>query len=239
MRNYITYAGINLATSYGVYISGSGVFNAPGRALEKIVIPGRNGEFINKVSRLENIIVTYPAFIVREFQSNLAGLRAFLLSDTVGYKNLYDTYNPGYYRRACFSGPLNVEPTALLNAGSFELAFDCMPQLWLVSGDTNVELTASDTITNPTRFDAKPLIYIYGTGKVKIRDTEINVNSSMPNAYVVIDCDTGLIWNSAGNMGKYVSFSTLDLPVLKSGNNAITLYTGINKVEIKPRWWTL
>lgn len=239
MRNTITFAGINLST-FGVYISGSGVFNAPARAVEKITVPGRNGEFANKNSKLSNIIITYPAFIVHNFKSNIAALRDFLLSDAYyNYQTLYDTYNTGEFRRALFAGPLDIEPTALLNAGSFELSFDCLPQRWLTTGETVQTFMADGAIVNPTRFDAKPLIRIYGKGQVKIRDTVIEVSANSPYASIDIDCDTGMIMGGATNAARYVTVSGLDLPVLKYGSNAIALYTGITKVEITPRWWTV
>ena len=238
MRNTVTYAGINLST-YGVYISGSGVFNAPARAVEKFVVPGRDGEYANKISKLQNITVTYPAFIVRNFQTNLADLRAWLLSDTFGYKTLSDTYNPGEFRKALFAGPLDIEPTTLLNAGSFALSFDCLPQRWLNTGTAAQTFTASGIISNPTRFNAKPLIRIYGKGQVKIRDTVIEVKSTSPYTSIDIDCETGLILGGGTNAARYVTVSGLDLPVLKYGGNSVTLYTGITKVEITPRWWTV
>lgn len=238
MRNTITFAGVNLST-YGVYISGRGVFNAPARAVEKIVVPGRDGEYANRISRLQNVTVTYPAFIVRNFNANIAGLREWLLSDTVGYKVLVDSYNPGEFRRALFAGPLDVEPTALLNAGSFELSFDCLPQRWLNTGATAQTFTADGTITNPTRFNAKPLIRIYGKGQVKIRDTVIEVSANSPYASIDIDCANGLILGGATNAARYVSISGLELPVLKYGSNNVKLYTGITQVDITPRWWTV
>lgn len=239
MRNTITFAGINLST-YGVYISGSGVFNAPARAVKKITVPGRNGDFANKNSKLSNIIVTYPAFIVRDFKSNLAALRDFLLSDAYyNYQTLYDTYNTGEFRRALFAGPLDIETTALLNAGKFNLSFDCLPQRWLTTGETVQTFTTDGAIVNPTRFDAKPLIRIYGKGQVKIRDTVIEVSANSPYVSIDIDCETGLIMGGATNAARYVTISGLDLPALKYGSNAVALYTGITKVEITPRWWTV
>lgn len=47
--------------TYGVYITGDAVFNAPERDVEMITIPGRNGALALDNGRFENISVTYPS----------------------------------------------------------------------------------------------------------------------------------------------------------------------------------
>ena len=54
MRNYITFAGRDLR-DFGVYISGSGIYNAPNRAYEEIEIPGRDGLLLGHEKRLGNV----------------------------------------------------------------------------------------------------------------------------------------------------------------------------------------
>ena len=78
MRNWLTFNGISSA-DYGVYISGSGTFNAPARDESSVVVPGRNGELTIDNGRYNNISVEYPAFIYRGFNMNVDGLRNFLL----------------------------------------------------------------------------------------------------------------------------------------------------------------
>ena len=58
--NGFTFDGEN-SKDYGVYITGSGVFNAPERDVEMISIPGRDGAFAQDMGRFSNIEVTYPA----------------------------------------------------------------------------------------------------------------------------------------------------------------------------------
>ena len=49
--------------TYGVYITGEAVYNAPERDVEMITIPGRSGTFALDNGRFENIEVSYPAGI--------------------------------------------------------------------------------------------------------------------------------------------------------------------------------
>lgn len=233
-RNYINFDNTDLR-NYGLYISGSNVFNAPERAYDVITIPGRNGALLGSERRLENIEVRYPAFIYSDLKNNIAGLRSFLLS-RVGYKRLIDTYHPSEYRLGYYAGGLEAEMTAKLDAGQFDLTFNCKPQRFLLSGDTPVTLNASGTVTNPTLFDAQPLIRVYGTGSITVNGVTITISEA--DGYTDIDCE--LMEAYKGNVLKNyaISLDSTDFPVLSSGSNTITL-NGVTSATITPRWWTI
>ena len=235
MRNYFTLGGTDSRT-FGVYISGQGTFNAPTRESDMLSIPGRNGDLIGFGSRLANAELTYPAFIYANFRENLANFRAFLMSDT-GYRRLVDTYNPGEYRLAAYSGGLEVEATSKNNAGAFDIVFNVKPQRFLLSGEEAQTLTASGTITNPTLFDAKPLLRVYGAGTLGINSDTIVISTA--DVYTDIDCETMYAYKGSVSKNQYVSVSGLDFPVLRPGANNITLGSGITSIEITPRWWTV
>ena len=136
--------------SYGVYITGQAVYNAPQRAVEMITIPGRNGAFALDQGRFENIEVSYPAGIFADNEADFAqavsDFRNFLCSKK-GYCRLTDEYNPNEYRMAVYKSGLDVSP-AQLRAGEFDITFECKPQRWLTDGETPVEIgTWGDTDT--------------------------------------------------------------------------------------------
>lgn len=139
MRNYFIFDGKD-SRDFGVYISGQGTFKAPARSYDAIQIPGRNGALLGIGSRLENVELTYPAFIYSNFKTNLAALRAYLLSHA-GYFKLSDSYHPDEYRMAYFTGPLEPDVTSANNAGEFNITFVCKPQRFLNSGDTVTSFT--------------------------------------------------------------------------------------------------
>ena len=235
MRNYFTLGGTDSRT-FGVYISGQGTFNAPTRESDMLSIPGRNGDLIGFGSRLANAELTYPAFIYANFRENLANFRAFLMSDT-GYRRLVDTYNPGEYRLAAYSGGLEVEPTIKNDAGAFDIVFNVKPQRFLLSGEEAQTLTASGTIDNPTLFNSKPLLRVYGAGTLGINSDTIVISTA--DVYTDIDCETMYAYKGSVSKNQYVSVSGLDFPVLRPGANNITLGSGITSIEITPRWWTV
>lgn len=162
MRKHLYVDGTDLA-SFGVYVSGQGTFAAPEKDVTTYSVPGRNGLILGVNERMENINVTYPCFIYTNFDQNLRGLRSFLLSKS-GYIKINDDYDTTHFRMGFFEAGIDPEVTSKNDAGQFDLTFNCQPQRWLNSGAVVVTKTSSivKSDTNPTLFDAKPLIVIEG-----------------------------------------------------------------------------
>lgn len=194
----LEFDGVSSRT-YGVYITGEAVYNAPERDVEMVTIPGRNGTYALDNGRFENIEVSYPAGIFAEteadFRQAISEFRNFLCSRK-GYVRLQDEYNPDEYRLAVYKSGLEVDP-AMLRAGEFDIVFDCKPQRFLTSGETAVSVDSGDTLTNPTLFEASPMIVAtvsssFNTGSIKI------ANSNYPAG------DRYEIWLTNGDTGNIV-----------------------------------
>lgn len=179
--NTITFGGV-LSSTYDIYISGEGVWSAPERDAEVITIPGRNGAFVQDNGRFQNITVTYPAFIVKDtntnFKTKIDGFRNAIASK-VGYQRLVDTFHADEYRMAAFIGGLEVEPILYNDhAATFDLVFECKPQRFLTSGETAVSVANNGTITNPTLFESSPLIAVKGYGDISFNNYSITVENA-------------------------------------------------------------
>lgn len=233
MRNYLLFDGKD-SRDFKVYISGQGTFNAPVRDYDMRQIPGRSGDLMVTGSRLENIEVTYPAFIYKDFRENLRALRSYLLSK-VGYFRLEDSYHPDEYRMAIYRGGMEPEVLPRNQAGQFEITFDCQPQRWLKSGETVVTLTSSGSIYNPSHFASEPLLRVYGTGLLGIGSDTITILQN--DDYVDIDCRIMEAYKGTESRNDTIVLTGYDFPKLSPGNVGISLGTGITKVEITPRWW--
>jgi len=162
----LTFDNVN-SKNYGVYITGEAVYNAPERDAEAITVPGRNGAFILDRGRFENITVTYPAGLFGDDQTNFAnGIRDFrnAIASRVGYCRLEDEYNTDEYRQAVYKSGLDVSPASMNRAGRFDITFDCKPQRFLKSGETESSIANNGKVNNPTLFDARPLLKFNSTG---------------------------------------------------------------------------
>ena len=203
LLNHLTYDGVD-SSSFGVFISGDGVFDAPARRGEMISIPGRNGSLFMDEGVFENIEVEYPAFIGAGyevlFRQKLGNLRSWL-SSRGNYKRLTDTYHPDEFRLGIFREGLEVDPQHITRAGKFTLKFDCKPQRFLISGEKSFVFTANGSITNPTLFESSPLIKVTGNGTVAIGENGLY-------RFVVSNND-GTIWIDSEIMEAYLPAGTL------------------------------
>lgn len=235
MRGYLNFNGIDTRT-YGVYVSGGGTFLAPARAYDFESVPGRNGALVGNEKRLENIEVTYPAFCYANTKANLRGFRNALLSSQ-GYQRLTDSYHPDEYRMAAYAGPFDPEMRDDMQAGTFEIVFNCKPQRYLTSGESWQTFESTGTIDNPTLFDSLPWLRVYGKGTFSIGSTTVTISSDSPYSYIDIDCEMMDAYQGAVNCNRYVSVSGNNFPVFKPGSNGINLGAGITKLQTRPRWW--
>lgn len=234
MIGYFVYGG-KCSKDYGLYVSGSSTFNAPERDVELVEVPGKNGNLILDNGRFKNITVTYPAFIRHKFRALSGAAREWLLH-TPGYARLEDSYNPEYYRLARFGGPLDFDTRVLNRSGECNLSFDCKPQRFLTEGNFAIDVTSGMQLFNPTPFPALPLIRVYGTsGTLMIGDVIVQI-SDIPE-YMDIDCELMNVYKGTVNCNSKINAQRF--PSIPAGQTGVAYEGNIERVQIKPRWWTI
>jgi len=231
---YLYFAGKS-SEDFECHISGSGTFLSPSRDVQSVSVPGRNGDLHLDGGRFFNVEITYPAFITMDFRANFDALKAFLLAQR-GYKRLEDSYHPEYFRRAMFKGAIEPQMTTLNRAGSFELKFDCDPRRFLKDGEQAIEVDDDITLINRTEYEAKPLVRAYGTGMFTIGGTTVQIVRA--DGYTDIDCDLQEAFKGTVNCNNNIVLTDGKFPELAVGNNEIS-FTGLTKLEITPRWWSV
>ena len=234
MRNWLYINGVD-SRDFGLYISGGSTFVSPVRLTEEVTVPGRDGRLLLPNGRLDNVTVIYPAFITgTDMPEKVEALKGFLMT-LPGYVRLADTYHPDRFRLASFQAGIVPEVTDWFRAASFEIHFNCKPQVYLTSGEIKKDISSGTQLINPTRFPARPLIRAYGTGSFGINDILVTITEA--NEYTDIDCDIQECYKGGENRNAFVEFSGLEFPTLKPGTNGIAL-DGVT-LEITPRWWTV
>lgn len=212
--------------TYGVYVTDVEVFGAPVRNVEMISIPGRNGSFALDKGSYENIQVTYKCAMGCESQADFnAGISAFrnMLASRTGYKRLEDEINTSEYRMACFRGGISV-PTLNKETATFDVVFDCKPQRYLKSGETAASVASGGTITNPTLFDASPVLKVYGYGDIVLGDggtVSVSDDVIVGNTVLANGGQVGLTYTESIVMGsdKFMTGDVITLaPTSISGN---------------------
>ena len=93
------------------------------------------------------------------------------------------------------------------------------------------------TITNPTNYDALPLIRIVGSGDCTLTVNGKIVTLTDNDSGITLDCETKRAYNGVTPKD---SGMTGDFPVLIPGENTISWTgSGVTQVNITPRWWEL
>ena len=223
---------------FGLFINGRGVYDSPEPDLEYVTVPGRSGDLVYDNKRFENVNVKYPAcFMLENFRTNFKALQAFLLKHK-GYYKLTDDYEPNYFRMASVSEPIELKDIDwVYDAGSFDLVFNCKPQRFLVSGDTETEYTEeSNTITNPTEFASMPVLRVYGTGSITLGNVTMTI-ASHEYPYLEIDCELMDCYYQGYNANQYVTIGPF-FPEFAPGENTLVI-DGPTMVTVRPRWWTV
>ena len=235
MYHRFVYNGKN-SRDLGLVLSGEDVWKTAVPDLEFTSIPGRNGDLLINNNRFSNVEITYHVGVKRGFPLKYSDLMNFLLSDP-GYHRLEDSYHPEHYRLGVAAADADPKPGALNHSGTFDLTFNCKPQMFLRQGERTVTLTENGSIYNPTLFASKPLIRVYGTGEVTIGQNRFQLTEN--NEYTDVDCDLQDAFHGAENRNGNLILSVGDFPELKPGENIIVLGEGITQIEITPRWWCL
>ena len=228
--NSLSFGGVNSA-DYGIYITGEGVYNAPKRVVDMVNVPGRNGAIAIDQGRWENIEIEYPAgtfgMTEAEFRTAVSNFRNAVCSQ-IGYQRLTDTYHPDEYRMALYVEGLEVEPTPQKKAGEFTLKFNAKPQRWLIEGETAVTVSDGDTLTNPTPYDAGPLLMVEGYGNIDFNGYDIAIDDGFYGELQLYPAGAANYPSSAKTLDAslYNDGDTITIPAFKVSYRAARMATG-------------
>ena len=200
------------------------------RDVSFVSVPGRNGSVAIDNGRWTEFTESYT---IHGAIADVAAFRADLAALEGAEEELTDTFDTTHLRLGRFVGFFSLsrsDPsscTATLN-------FLCRPERFLKSAWAYTSASNGDTLTNPTRFTAKPIIKGTGSGTIAIAGKTMTIDYS---GNWLIDCDALDVTTQDGltNLNQYASG---DFPEIPAGANTITI-TGATSVSIMPRYWTL
>ena len=239
---YFTYNGRSFA-EFGLHIEKKDVFSAPEYDAEFISIPGRSGDIINPNRRFANIKVTYTVFLARKNIAALAAvlrdIKGWLYSEPDRYHEITDSYDAGYFRYGVISGNLDIEEQ-LNKIGCFTVTFNCKPFKYSFAGQQTVSADASElTITNPTAFESRPYIKLYGSGTVVIMIQPQGRGMMISNLDEYIEIDSELMNCFKDTTLKNDTVTGDGFPMLKPGTTTIACAGNVQRIEVIPRWCCL
>ena len=133
-KKYFIFNG-KKSSDFDVWASGLNIFYSPEKRIERIQVPGRNGELLIEDGSFENTELLFKdCFIPRHFSENFTNLSNYL-NRQKGYQRLELSWLPDEYRLAAFHGDIEASMKNWNGMGKFDLTFNCKPQRFLKSGE--------------------------------------------------------------------------------------------------------
>ena len=241
MNQYLTFDGV-ASNTLGIILTKAPERPIPERKVDRVSVPGRNGDIIIEQDAWENVTLSYEiAYGGNVFgdYSEDTGVIAAWLHGSSGYRRLEDTFDADHYRLATVIRDHDTE-SILARIGRATLEFDADPRRFLKSGETEITVASGDTLENPTVFTAKPRIEVLGTedgaGTITIGSKTISINQIADG--MVLDCEHEKATDTAGTLNYSLRVSG-SYPVLAAGEQEITFTGDITSLKIIPNWWEL
>lgn len=231
MKHFFVLDGVK-SSDFGCYIATTNTFDAPERDVEVVEVAGLNGDLIFDNGRFKNFDATLNAYIPRDMQTNVGGLRNWLLTKSANYYRYEDTLHPDEFRFVRYAGGYSLDVFDRVGA-AFPITFNCKPQRFLKFGEQMNAVSSGSVIYNPTQYAARPLIRVFGNGSITISGVTQTVTEN--TSYIDLDCEIQDAFRGSVNCNALV---TPTFPVIESGVQTVT-FTGFSQVLIKPRWWTI
>lgn len=163
------------------------------------------------------------------------------LQSKPGFQRLEDSYDPDFYRMAYYTG--GEEFSNYFNQyGRGTLTFVCAAPRWYKVGENPIVLTNNQKLYNPSKFKAKPLLTISGSGSGTITFTDLNesprtLSFTDLSGITIVDPTLHAAIRNGQSVNSTVTGRYEDAYLSKE--TAIGWTGGISAVTVIPRWWTI
>lgn len=212
----------------------------PVRKTQMKSIPGVSGDYIFDEEAYENTPFSLELYTKGESEDAINALKdlithTFDSGDYIDFVPYWDSEMT--YQVKTTSGP-NYTPDGLVPLLlNYSVGLSAKPYKEyreMFEQDSSQQLT----VTNPTFYEAEPIITLYGTGDMNLIvngetyvfqdvDTDIIVDSQIESAYRILSG----IPDSRNNR-----MYTMDFPVLKSGENTVSVTGNATNFKVEVRW---
>lgn len=237
---YLYYKGVS-SLDLSLVIKSKGTYNAAERDLTFVSVPGRNGDLIQDNGRYKNVTIPYELSLVkkdnRTFINLIEKIKNWLSGDG-GYYELWDSYDPRYFRYAAVTGALNITEI-FYETGEIPVSFNCKPFRYSFDGQKPIIVTnnhSAISIFNPETIAARPYIKIFGSGAGSISVNNLTMTFSNIDGYIELDSETMNAYQGTTLLNNTVTGNAF--PSFKPGTNNISFTGSITGAEIVPRWCT-
>jgi len=255
--SFFEFAGMSTASIPGLLIEAKNIHGLPERDVEKIHVPGRNGDVLVDYGSYKNMTVTYTCAITKyaalpELARLLTvGQQAWWgFTPWRGYQLLRDGW-ANTERLAVHSSQIPMEEIIANRLLRFVVSFDCKPQKYYNRAAVVTRSGAGSLTLNwPVGATAStPRIEIIGSGTVTLNLEGQTITLSglvtppqsggeyqWPSA--VIDCEAMIACRTNG-AGVRTNIDIPQWPQFWQLVHTVSTTGGVTQIKIFPRWWSL
>lgn len=218
---------------YGIVVSNDNGFDSPERDVEEIEIPGRNGTLLLDNGRYKNQVLTYNCILRSDFADQMDAFRAAVCAQ-FGYQRIEDSFHPDIYRMGRVRGEIKAKAGSRYENGTFDVDFDVKPQKFLKSGETSIAVASGNTISNPTMYNASPMLEISGHGTINLGSMDLTIYDSVMGTVIVGDGGevAGTSWNIIPNLDAINTGDAFQVNDLELTIDFISLSGGFNPAHV-------
>jgi phage-related protein len=255
--SYFEFAGMSTASIPGLLIEAKNIHDLPERDVEKIHVPGRNGDVLVDSGSYQNATVSYQCAVTKF--SALPELARLLtvgqqagwgFTPWRGYQLLRDGW-AGHERLAVHSSQIPMEEIIANRLLRFTVAFDCKPQKYYNRAAVVTRSGAGSlTLNRPVGATAStPRIEIVGSGTVTltlegqtitltglVTPPQSGGEYQWPSA--VIDSEAMIACRTSA-AGVRANIDIAQWPQFWQLVHTVSATGGVTSIKIYPRWWSL
>lgn len=236
-QGLVVYGGES-SSDYGMVVAEAPTYERARRKQTIYTVPGRNGSVIFQQDAWEDVPRSYKVWLSEDDLTPLVNkVDAFeaMLNSMKGYQRLEDNFEPDVFRLAYYSGGDDFS-NSMTQYGEATINFTCRAERFLKSGEAPVTVMNGDQLVNPTRFTAKPLIHIEGSGTITVAIGGNTISASVTD-YINIDCETMNAYRlAAENKNSDISGT---FPQIVPGVNTVGITGAPTLVTVVPRYFSI
>lgn len=226
------------SADFDLVVSEVPTFEKAGRKSSAFDIPGRNGSILYQQNAWNDVTRQYKVWAAVDDATQLPDkVNAFTawLNSVTGYQRLEDSFEPETFRLAYYNGGTNVS-SSLMQYGEATISFTCRPERFYKTGEQVEDLVNGTPIYNNTRFEAKPLIHLEGSGNITVSIGGKSIVAKVTD-YINIDCERMNAYRlPSENLNDKISGT---FPTIAPGVNAVGVTGTVTKATIVPRYFTI
>lgn len=213
---------------FGVLIYGAPQRTKPERRVERITIPGRNGELTQDEDTYE------PYTISMQCSTRGSDRLDEIVTWLNGAGELILATEPDKVYKASIYNKIAISDVIYLY-NSFLIQFRVHPFKYSVNayGDT-LELTTATKVRNSGSIYSEPIITVYGSGDITLTINDKNFPLYSVDGSITIDSEMMEVFK--GNTNQNSKYGAVEFPRLEVGENEISWTGNVEKVEIHPKW---